>query len=68
MTTQSLYQKILDSLADPGLPVAVRFADRHTKETLARRLAERLTALPDPPKRKPIQQTFAGFSSGKYDE
>jgi len=68
MTTQTLYQRILESLADPGVPVSVRFADRHTQEKLARRLAERLQALPDPPRRQPIQQTFSAMSATKYDD
>jgi hypothetical protein len=68
MTTQTLYQRILESLADPGVPVSVRFADRHTQEKLARRLAERLQALPDPPRRQPIQQTFSSLSASKYDD
>lgn len=68
MTAQTLYQKILESLTDPGVPVSVRFADRHTQEKLARRLAERLQALPDPPKRQPIQATFSSLSASKYDE
>ena len=68
MTRQTLYQRILESLTDPGVPVSVRLADRHTREALARRLAEKLTALPDPPKRQPIQQTFAGMSASKYDD
>ena len=68
MTTQTLYQKILESLTDPGVPVSVRFADRHTQEKLARRLAERLQALPEPPKRQPVQQTFSSLSARKYDD
>lgn len=68
MTTQTLYQRILESLADPGVPVSVRFADRHTQEKLARRLAERLQAIADPPRRQPIQQTFSSLSASKYDD